>query len=69
MLLFFRFFIFFVEEEDGVWENGFFYECRILFFKVVYNLLERCLMNRNFVRIGKWFVKFYEKDEKFINKR
>lgn len=25
---------------------------------------KRCLMNRNFVRIGKWFVKPYEKDLK-----
>lgn len=58
-----------VEEEDGVWENGLSYECRTLLFKAVHNLLERCLMNRNFVRIGKWFVKPYEKDEKPINKR
>lgn len=57
------------EEEDGVWENGLSYECRTLLFKAVHNLLERCLMNRNFVRIGKWFVKPYEKDEKPINKR
>lgn len=56
------------EEEDGVWENGLSYECRTLLFKAVHNLLERCLMNRNFVRIGKWFVKPYEKDEKPINK-
>lgn len=26
-------------------------------------------MNRGFVRIGKWFVKPYQKDEKTINKR
>ena len=57
------------EEEDGVWENGLSYECRTLLFKAVHNLLERCLMNRNFVPIGKWFVKPYEKDEKPINKR
>lgn len=62
-------FISLVEEEDGVWENGLSYECRTLLFKAVHNLLERCLMNRNFVRIGKWFVKPYEKDEKPINKR
>uniref|UniRef100_A0A673H5R3 Mediator of RNA polymerase II transcription subunit 13 n=1 Tax=Sinocyclocheilus rhinocerous TaxID=307959 RepID=A0A673H5R3_9TELE len=30
--------------------------------------IDRCLMNRSFVRIGKWFVKPYEKDEKPINK-
>lgn len=63
------YFMFSVEEEDGVWENGLSYECRTLLFKAVHNLLERCLMNRNFVRIGKWFVKPYEKDEKPINKR
>uniref|UniRef100_A0ACB8EC21 Uncharacterized protein n=1 Tax=Sphaerodactylus townsendi TaxID=933632 RepID=A0ACB8EC21_9SAUR len=56
-------------EEDGVWENGLSYECRTLLFKAIHNLVERCLMNRNFVRIGKWFVKPYEKDEKPINKR
>ncbi|MGH0159948.1 UNVERIFIED_CONTAM: hypothetical protein FKN15_046227 [Acipenser sinensis] len=56
-------------EEDGVWESGLSYECRTLLFKAIHNLLERCLMNRSFVRIGKWFVKPYEKDEKPINKR
>ncbi|KAG5844433.1 hypothetical protein ANANG_G00162470 [Anguilla anguilla] len=55
-------------EEDGVWESGLSYECRTLLFKAIHNLLERCLMNRGFVRIGKWFVKPYEKDEKPINK-
>jgi mediator of RNA polymerase II transcription subunit 13 len=56
-------------EEDGEWESGLSYECRTLLFKAVHNLLERCLMNRSFVRIGKWFVKPYEKDEKPVNKR
>ncbi len=56
-------------EDDGVWESGLSYECRTLLFKAIHNLLERCLMNRSFVRIGKWFVKPYEKDEKPINKR
>lgn len=56
-------------EDDGFWENGLSYECRTLLFKAIHNLLERCLMNRSFVRIGKWFVKPYEKDEKPINKR
>ncbi|RXN29728.1 mediator of RNA polymerase II transcription subunit 13-like protein [Labeo rohita] len=54
--------------EDGSWESGLTYECRTLLFKAIHNLLERCLMNRSFVRIGKWFVKPYEKDEKPINK-
>ena len=56
-------------EDEGVWENGLSYECRTLLFKAVHNLLERCLVNRGFVRIGRWFVKPYEKDEKPINKR
>lgn len=60
---------FFPAEDDGLWENGLSYECRTLLFKAIHNLLERCLMNRSFVRIGKWFVKPYEKDEKPINKR
>ncbi|KAJ3590129.1 hypothetical protein NHX12_008083 [Muraenolepis orangiensis] len=55
-------------EEDGEWESGLSYECRTLLFKAIHNLLERCLMNRGFVRIGKWFVKPYEKDEKPVNK-
>ncbi|XP_061754186.1 mediator of RNA polymerase II transcription subunit 13a [Nerophis ophidion] len=55
-------------EDDGLWENGLSYECRTLLFKAIHNLLERCLMNRSFVRIGKWFVKPYEKEEKPINK-
>ncbi|XP_014845377.1 PREDICTED: mediator of RNA polymerase II transcription subunit 13-like [Poecilia mexicana] len=56
-------------EDDDLWENGLSYECRTLLFKAIHNLLERCLMNRSFVRIGKWFVKPYEKHEKPINKR
>ncbi|KAJ4935384.1 hypothetical protein JOQ06_016920 [Pogonophryne albipinna] len=55
-------------EEDGEWESGLSYECRTLLFKAIHNLLERCLMNRGFVRIGKWFVKPYQKEEKTINK-
>lgn len=62
-------FFFSPAEDDGLWENGLSYECRTLLFKAIHNLLERCLMNRSFVRIGKWFVKPYEKDEKPINKR
>ncbi|VTJ63740.1 Hypothetical predicted protein, partial [Marmota monax] len=54
--------------EEGLWENGLSYECRTLLFKAIHNLLERCLMDKNFVRIGKWFVRPYEKDEKPVNK-
>ncbi|XP_049330535.1 mediator of RNA polymerase II transcription subunit 13-like isoform X2 [Astyanax mexicanus] len=50
--------------EEGLWECGLSYECRTLLFKAIHNLLERCLMEKDFVRIGKWFVKPYELDEK-----
>ncbi|MGH0114838.1 UNVERIFIED_CONTAM: hypothetical protein FKN15_058327 [Acipenser sinensis] len=53
--------------EEGLWESGLSYECRTLLFKAIHNLLERCLMDKSFVRIGKWFVKPYEKDEKTVN--
>ncbi|KAF2977334.1 hypothetical protein EK904_006241 [Melospiza melodia maxima] len=55
--------------EEGFWENGLSYECRTLLFKAIHNLLERCLMDKNFVRIGKWFIRPYDKDEKPVNKR
>uniref|UniRef100_A0A8C0VH24 Mediator of RNA polymerase II transcription subunit 13 n=1 Tax=Cyanistes caeruleus TaxID=156563 RepID=A0A8C0VH24_CYACU len=54
--------------EEGFWENGLSYECRTLLFKAIHNLLERCLMDKNFVRIGKWFIRPYDKDEKPVNK-
>ncbi|KAJ7987316.1 hypothetical protein DPEC_G00337460 [Dallia pectoralis] len=50
--------------EEGLWECGLSYECRTLLFKAIHNLLERCLMDKDFVRIGKWFVKPYELGEK-----
>ncbi|TSL28182.1 Mediator of RNA polymerase II transcription subunit 13-like [Bagarius yarrelli] len=53
--------------EEGLWECvGLSYECRTLLFKAVHNLLERCLMEKDFVRIGKWFVKPYELEEKHL---
>ncbi|XP_029108438.1 mediator of RNA polymerase II transcription subunit 13-like isoform X3 [Scleropages formosus] len=54
-------------EEEGLWESGLSYECRTLLFKAIHNLLERCLMDKDFVRIGKWFVKPYELEEKHLN--
>ncbi|XP_035240936.1 mediator of RNA polymerase II transcription subunit 13-like isoform X2 [Anguilla anguilla] len=57
-----------IGEDDGVWEGGLTYECRTLLFKAIHNLLERCLMSRGFARIGKWFVRPYDKDEKPVNK-
>ncbi|KAK2911437.1 hypothetical protein Q8A67_003570 [Cirrhinus molitorella] len=52
--------------EEGLWECGHMwsYECRTLLFKAIHNLLERCLMDKDFVRIGKWFVKPYKTGEK-----
>ncbi|XP_022903442.1 mediator of RNA polymerase II transcription subunit 13 isoform X2 [Onthophagus taurus] len=44
------------ESEQGSWESGLSYECRSLLFKALHNLIERCLLSRDFIRIGKWFV-------------
>uniref|UniRef100_A0AAY4CA75 Mediator of RNA polymerase II transcription subunit 13 n=1 Tax=Denticeps clupeoides TaxID=299321 RepID=A0AAY4CA75_9TELE len=54
------------ELEEGLWECGLSYECRTLLFKAIHNLLERCLMDKDFVRIGRWFVKPYELQEKHL---
>ncbi|EFX71474.1 hypothetical protein DAPPUDRAFT_60138 [Daphnia pulex] len=45
-----------MEGEHGSWENGLSYECRSLLFKALHNLIERCLLSRDFIRLGKWFV-------------
>ncbi|XP_073486447.1 mediator of RNA polymerase II transcription subunit 13-like [Aquarana catesbeiana] len=55
-------------QEEGLWENGLSYECRTLLFKAIHNLLERCLLDKSFVRIGKWFVKPCEREEKNLSK-
>ncbi|KAM3874587.1 mediator of RNA polymerase II transcription subunit 13-like [Diretmus argenteus] len=52
--------------EEGLWECGLSYECRTLLFKAIHNLLERCLMDKEFVRIGKWFFKPHELEEKSL---
>lgn len=52
------------ENEQGSWESGLSYECRSLLFKALHNLIERCLLSRNFVRLGKWFVEPYEDTRK-----
>ncbi|KAJ4439139.1 hypothetical protein ANN_15096 [Periplaneta americana] len=54
--------------EQGSWESGLSYECRSLLFKALHNLIERCLLSRDFVRIGKWFVQPYDGTEKLIGK-
>ncbi|KAM9306494.1 mediator of RNA polymerase II transcription subunit 13-like [Pholidichthys leucotaenia] len=52
--------------EEGLWECGLSYECRTLLFKAIHNLLERCLMDKGFVRIGKWFFKPHELEAKSL---
>ncbi|XP_057674816.1 mediator of RNA polymerase II transcription subunit 13-like isoform X1 [Corythoichthys intestinalis] len=52
--------------EEGLWECGLSYECRTLLFKAVHNLLERCLMDKGFVRVGKWFFKPHQLQEKSL---
>ncbi|XP_046744733.1 mediator of RNA polymerase II transcription subunit 13-like isoform X2 [Diprion similis] len=52
------------EGEQGSWESGLSYECRSLLFKALHNLIERCLLSRDFVRLGKWFVQPYDGFEK-----
>lgn len=45
------------EIEDDNWETkGLSYECRILLFRALHNLIERCLIGKGFTRIGRWFV-------------
>lgn len=47
-----------IEVEDDTWEQrGLSYECRTLLFKALHNLLDRCLINKGFIRIGRWFVR------------
>ncbi|XP_046485237.1 mediator of RNA polymerase II transcription subunit 13 isoform X1 [Neodiprion pinetum] len=53
-----------IEGEQGSWESGLSYECRSLLFKALHNLIERCLLSRDFVRLGKWFVQPYDGFEK-----
>ncbi|CAL1546108.1 unnamed protein product [Lymnaea stagnalis] len=52
--------------ESGTWDrdkdkdNGLTYECRTLLFKALHNLIERSLLSKNFVRLGRWYVLPYE---------
>ncbi|XP_061703731.1 mediator of RNA polymerase II transcription subunit 13-like isoform X3 [Syngnathoides biaculeatus] len=52
--------------EEGLWECGLSYECRTLLFKAIHNLLERCLLDKGFVRVGKWFFKPHQMQEKSV---
>lgn len=54
--------------DQGSWESGLSYECRSLLFKALHNLIERCLLSRDFVRLGKWFVQPYDGDEEDVGK-
>ncbi|KAH9629244.1 hypothetical protein HF086_008326, partial [Spodoptera exigua] len=54
--------------DQGSWESGLSYECRSLLFKALHNLIERCLLSRDFVRLGKWFVQPYDGDEEEVGK-
>ena len=46
-----------VEIEDDTWEQKCLsYECRTLLFKALHNLIDKCLTNKGFTRIGRWFV-------------
>lgn len=49
-----------VKEISGTWENGLPYEARTLLFKALNNLIERSLVSKDFVRIGKWFVQTFD---------
>jgi hypothetical protein len=49
-----------ITESSGSWEAGIPYEARTLLFKALNNLIERNLLSREFVRIGKWFVQPFE---------
>uniref|UniRef100_T1IJV1 Mediator of RNA polymerase II transcription subunit 13 n=1 Tax=Strigamia maritima TaxID=126957 RepID=T1IJV1_STRMM len=52
------------EVEQGSWDSGLSYECRSLLFKALHNLIERCLVSRDFIRLGKWFVQPFDIQEK-----
>ncbi|XP_052757574.1 mediator of RNA polymerase II transcription subunit 13 isoform X2 [Galleria mellonella] len=54
--------------DQGSWDSGLSYECRSLLFKALHNLIERCLLSRDFVRLGKWFVQPYDGDEEDVGK-
>ena len=58
------------EDSDcsGSWESGIPYEARTLLFKAVNNLIERSLLSKEFVRLGKWFVQPYDGQDKALHK-
>ena len=57
-----------VAESSGSWESGIPYEARTLLFKAVNNLIERSLLSKEFVRLGKWFVQPYDGSDRVLHK-
>lgn len=53
---------------SGSWESGIPYETRTLLFKAVNNLIERSLLSKDFVRLGKWFVQPYDAADRPLQK-
>ncbi|XP_039435383.1 mediator of RNA polymerase II transcription subunit 13 isoform X2 [Culex pipiens pallens] len=54
--------------EKGSWEAGLSYECRSLLFKALHNVIERCLLSRDVVRLGRWFVQPSSNSERVFGK-
>ncbi|CAH8476508.1 unnamed protein product [Schistosoma turkestanicum] len=44
------------KEDHGNWRQGLSYETRTVLFRALHNVVERCLLTKGFVRLGKWFV-------------
>eukprot|EP00095_Tigriopus_kingsejongensis_P006785 maker-scaffold794_size96255-snap-gene-0.18 protein:Tk06785 transcript:maker-scaffold794_size96255-snap-gene-0.18-mRNA-1 annotation:"thyroid hormone receptor-associated" len=51
---------------SGNWENGLKYEARSLLFKALNNLIERNLLSKEFVRLGRWFVQPFDGPDKSL---
>nr|XP_019933175.2 mediator of RNA polymerase II transcription subunit 13 isoform X2 [Aedes albopictus] len=56
------------EGDKGSWEAGLSYECRSLLFKALHNVIERCLLSRDVVRLGRWFVQPSSNSERVFGK-
>ncbi|TPP58325.1 hypothetical protein FGIG_05824 [Fasciola gigantica] len=48
------------EQERGNWRQGLSYETRTALFRALHNVVERCLLIKGFVRLGKWFIQPYK---------
>jgi len=57
-----------VPDISGTWENVLPYEARTLLYKALNNLIERNLLSKDFIRLGKWFVQPFEGPEKTLQK-